>query len=131
MNAPAALLAVSVILLLVHIFLQAFFATRELGAHWNAGARDGGEMPKSVFAGRSARASANFRETYPAFLALMLLSEFYPANIMITMAGGYLWAVARVIYIPLYLFGIRYIRSIVWLISIVGLGIMLAAAFWR
>ncbi|WP_297326871.1 MAPEG family protein [uncultured Bartonella sp.] len=131
MNAPAALLTLSVILLLVHIFLQAFFATRELGSRWNAGARDGGEVPKSLFAGRAGRASANFRETYPAFLALMLLSEFQPVNVMITVAGGTLWLVARVLYIPLYLFGVRYIRSIVWLISIVGLGIMLAAAFWR
>lgn len=131
MNAPAALLAVSVILLLVHIVLQAFIATCELGLRWDVGARDGGEVPKSVFAGRAARASANFRETYPAFLALMLLSEFQPANVMITVAGGALWLVARVLYIPLYLFGVRYIRSIVWLISIVGLGVMLAAAFWR
>ena len=131
MNAPAALLAFSVILLLVHIFLQAFFATRELGTQWNMGARDGSDRAKSLFAGRATRASANFRETYPAFLALMLLSEFLPVNVMMTVVGGTLWAIARVFYLPLYLFGVPYIRTVVWLVSIVGLGIMLVAAFWR
>ena len=131
MNAPAALLAISVILLLVHIFLQAYLATRELGRSWNAGPRDGGEAPKSVYAGRAMRASANFRETYPAFLALMLLGDFAPNNIMLTVAGGSIWVVARIIYIPLYLLGIPYIRSIVWLVSIFGLVIMLLSAFWR
>lgn len=131
MNAPAALLAISVILLLVHIFLQAYLTTRELGRSWNAGPRDGSEAPKSVYAGRAMRASANFRETYPAFLALMLLGDFAPNNIMLTVAGGSIWVIARIIYIPLYLLGIPYIRSIVWLVSIFGLVIMLFAAFWR
>ncbi len=33
----------------------------------------------------------------------------------------------RIVYIPLYLAGIPYFRSFVWLISLVGLGIMLLA----
>ncbi|WP_297322486.1 MAPEG family protein [uncultured Bartonella sp.] len=131
MNAPAALLAFSVVLLLVHIFLQAFFATRELGMRWNAGARDSNVVAKSLFSGRAARASANFRETYPAFLALMLLMEFQPVNVMMAVSGGTAWAIARVIYIPLYLFGIPFIRSFVWAISIAGLGVMLASLCWR
>jgi len=49
---------------------------------------------------------------------------------MLTVAGGSIWVIARIIYIPLYLLGIPYIRSIVWLISILGLVIMLVAAFW-
>ncbi|MHC5306062.1 MAPEG family protein [Bartonella sp. LJL80] len=129
-NAPTALLALSVILLLVHIFLQAFFATKDLGRTWNAGPRDGNEKPQSVLAGRAGRASANFRETYPAFIALMLMAEFQPVDVMLTVAGGTVWLVARLVYLPLYLAGIPYIRSLIWLASIAGLVIMLAA-LWR
>lgn len=131
MNAPTALLAFSVVMLLVHIFLQAFFVTKELGMRWNASARDTNERTTTLFAGRAERASANFRETYPAFLALMLLAEFQPVDVMLTVAGGTIWAIARVIYLPLYMFGVPYIRSLVWLVSIAGLAIMLLAAFWR
>lgn len=131
MNAPATLLAFSVILLLVHIVLQGFLATKELGLQWNVGARDGDEKPKALLANRAARASANFRETYPAFLALMLLGEFQPVDIMLIVAGGIIWLLARIIYLPLYLFGVPYIRGIVWIISIFGLAVMFVAAFWR
>jgi len=41
--------------------------------------------------------------------------------------GAWLWLLGRIVYIPLYLAGIPYFRSFVWLISLVGLGIMLLA----
>src|SRR5690606_19227900 len=62
----------SVVLLVVHILLQGMTATRELGSTWNAGPRDEGFRPTGPMAGRAERASANFRETYPAFIALAL-----------------------------------------------------------
>src|SRR3546814_11739953 len=70
------LLALSVFLLLFHIGLQGMLATTELGSAWNAGPRDGGREPKGVLAGRSARAAGNFRETYPAFVGLLLAMAF-------------------------------------------------------
>ncbi len=63
----------SVVLLVVHILLQGMTATRELGTAWNAGPRDEGLKPTARIAGRAERASANFRETYPAFVALALV----------------------------------------------------------
>lgn len=66
------LLVLSVILLLLHICLQAMSVTREVGLAWNAGARDVRPDLKGVFAGRAQRASDNFRETYPAFVGLVL-----------------------------------------------------------
>ncbi|EJF91596.1 MAPEG family protein [Bartonella tamiae] len=129
-NAPATLLALSVIMLMVHIFLQAFFVTKDKGRAWNAGPRDHSGIALSPIAGRAVRASANFRETYLAFLALMLMSAFYPSDIILTVFGGIIWLVARMLYLPFYLLGIPYIRSIIWLFSIVGLAIMFAA-LWR
>ena len=121
------LLGGSVVLLVVHILRQGFAATKELGSRWNAGPRDEGLKPSGKFAGRAERASANFRETYPAFigLALALVLKGDPSGWGIL--GAWLWLLGRIVYIPLYLAGIPYFRSFVWLISLVGLGIMLLA----
>src|SRR6218665_1661505 len=110
------LLALSVILLVFHVLLQGMLSTRELGSEWNAGPRDGGLEPKGRLAGRAGRASKNFQETYPAFIGLLF-------GVLLTgdasgwgLLGGWLWFAARIAYIPLYLKGIPYIRSFVWLI---------------
>ena len=39
--------------------------------------------------------------------------------------GAWLWFGARIAYIPLYLFGIKYVRSLCWMASILGLLLML------
>ncbi|MCJ8520212.1 putative MAPEG superfamily protein [Pseudorhizobium tarimense] len=123
------LLSLSVVLLLVHIGLQGMLATKELGSAWNAGPRDEGREPQSAQAGRAARASKNFQETYPAFVGLLLGLAFAGDTSGIGLIGASLWLVARVIYIPLYLSGIPYIRSLVWLVSIVALLMMMFGLF--
>jgi len=119
------LIGLSVVLLVVHIMLQATTATKELGSNWNAGPRDDDRKPTRPLAGRAARASSNFRETYPGFLALafgiILAGDPHGFGLI----GGWVWLASRVVYIPLYLVGIPYIRSLAWLGSMAGLGAML------
>lgn len=124
------LLALSVVLLVFHILSQGVLSTRELGPAWNAGPRDEGGEPKGKLAGRAARASKNFQETYPAFVGLLL-------GVVITgdtgwslgLIGGWIWLVARIVYVPLYLGGVAYVRSYAWLASMVGLLFMTIALF--
>ena len=118
------LVGLSVLLLVVHVMLQGMTATTEFGLEWNAGPRDGSREPKGRLSGRASRASANFRETYPAFLALAfgVIMAGDPAGLALT--GAWIWLICRVIYIPLYLAGIPYIRSLVWLVSLAGLAVM-------
>ncbi|CAD7042621.1 membrane protein [Pseudorhizobium endolithicum] len=120
------LLVLSVILLLFHILLQGFLATRELGSAWNAGPRDEERQPKNAAAGRARRASSNYQETYPAFIGLLLGLAFFGDPSGVGVAGAWTWLIARIVYIPLYLAGIPYIRSLAWLVSIVGLVVMMA-----
>ncbi|AYD02802.1 MAPEG family protein [Neorhizobium sp. NCHU2750] len=120
-------LCLSVVLLLFHILLQGFLATRELGSKWNAGPRDEGVAPKSAVAGRAARASKNYQETYPAFIGLLLGLAFIGDPSGLGIGGAWVWLIARIAYVPLYLAGIAYIRSLVWLLSLAGLVIMMAA----
>jgi uncharacterized MAPEG superfamily protein len=121
------LVAWSVVLLVFHVLLQGHLSTRELGKEWNAGARDDGRKPKGRLAGRAERASKNFRETYPAFVGLALgLAVADPLSTW-GHAGAVLWFAARIVYIPLYLRGVPYVRSLVWAVSMLGLLLMFLA----
>lgn len=119
----------SVIFLFVHIFAQGFLTTRELGLQWNIGPRDEGGQVHSALAGRAARALANYRETWPAFLALAFLSGFYSTDPVLAAAGAWIWLAARLVYLPLYLGGVSCWRSVVWLVAFVGLALMAAGIF--
>ena len=120
------ILALSVPLLFVHIGMQGMLATRERGSAWNAGPRDGDMPALSPLAGRADRALANFKETYPAFIAAVLIVVVAGRTGGWSELGVWLWLVARLGYIPLYLAGIPYIRSLVWVASAVGILCVLA-----
>lgn len=124
------LLALSVVLLVFHILLQGTLSTRELGREWNAGPRDEGLAPKGRLVGRADRASKNFQETYPAFVGLLLGVAFSGDDASgWGLIGGWIWLVSRVVYIPLYMGGVPYIRSLVWTVSLIGLLAMTIALF--
>lgn len=123
------LLGASTILLVAHVMIQGQTATRERGLEWNAGARDGDQPPLGPLAGRAARASSNFRETYPAFIALALGLAVTGETGGLGAAGAILWFTARIAYIPLYLFGVPYVRGLAWIASILGLLLMLIRFF--
>jgi uncharacterized MAPEG superfamily protein len=119
-----AALAASVVLLILQVFLQAMTATADLGLDWNASPRDDSRTPRSVLAGRAERALKNLLETYPAFVALALALVVTGQSGQLGAAGAWLWLSARVIYVLLYLIGVPYVRSVVWLGSVFGLAIM-------
>lgn len=121
------LLAWSVVLLVVHVLAQGMLAAKELGSAWNAGPRDDNKQPAGKLAGRAARASSNFRETYPAFVALAAGLLFTGETSGLGLTGAIVWFVGRIVYYPLYLAGIPYIRSLVWTAAMAGLGLMFLA----
>jgi uncharacterized MAPEG superfamily protein len=41
--------------------------------------------------------------------------------------GALIYFLARIVYLPLYAFGVPVARSVVWLFSLLGLGMVLAA----
>jgi uncharacterized MAPEG superfamily protein len=121
-----ALAAFSVVLLIVHVLLQSSLAVRETGKEWNAGPRDVEIKPKSALAGRAKRASANFRETYAGFVVLVLALAIGGDAWHLGLVGALVWFAARVAYIPLYLGGVAYVRSFVWVVAMAGLALMFA-----
>jgi uncharacterized MAPEG superfamily protein len=125
------LAALSVGLLIFHVLLQSTLAVRETGKEWNAGPRDIEVKPKSALAGRAKRASANFRETYPGFVVLVLALAIAGDAWHLGLTGSIVWFVARITYIPLYLGGVSYIRSYVWVAAMVGLALMAAGVILK
>ena len=122
-------LALSVVLLVAQIMLQAMTMTAEVGLNYNASARDEPRPVRGVMAGRAERALRNLLETYPAFVALALLLAITGRTGGIGAAGAWLWLIARVLYAPLYLYGVAYVRSLAWGAALLGLTLMLIRFF--
>lgn len=116
------ILALGAVLLLVHIFAAAQAKTKQYGTDWNMGARDEALPPLNPVAGRLTRAQANFQETLP--IAVIALAGVVLAGRASewTAIGGWIWLGARLVYLPLYGLGIPKIRTLVFMISLVGLG---------
>ncbi len=123
-------LAFVLILAIVQIGWAASARTAELGIKWNAGARDGDAPPPGKLAGRLIRAQANLFETLPIFTAAVIMAHVAGKDGgPLTLWGTHLYLAGRLIYLPLYAFGVPYLRTLVWLGSFVGLLMILAALF--
>ncbi|MGB3503113.1 MAG: MAPEG family protein [Mesorhizobium sp.] len=114
----------SVVLLLVHIVWQSSSMTRDTSVGYNMGPRDT-EKPVSVVTGRLSRALRNYLETYAAFVGLALALHITGKTGGAGEIGAWIWLAARIVYLPLFAFGVFRWRSIVWMVSILGLVLML------
>ena len=110
MSTELTMLAWGCVLALAHIFIAVRFKTRQYGTKWNMGARDEALPSPEPIVGRLARAQANFFETFPI--------------------GAITWLAARVVYLPLYAAGIAKVRTLVFLISVVGIALILWPALF-
>ena len=124
-------LAWAAILGIVHILVAGNARTKELGTQWNMGARDSQQAPLSPVTGRLLRAQANFFETFPLYATAVLMVAVTNSFSTYSYWGAILYLIARIIYFPLYAFGIPLIRSVVWLISIAGLLMVLLPIMFK
>jgi uncharacterized MAPEG superfamily protein len=123
------ILAWGAVLLLVHVFAAAQAKTKQYGAKWNMGARDEALPPLEPLPGRLVRAQNNFQETFPIAIIALIGVVVAGKTSQWTCIGGWLWLGARVVYLPLYALGTPMIRTLAFLASIVGLGMVLWPLF--
>ena len=121
--------ALTILLAVVQIFLPATGRTLQHGPKWNAGPRDEDMPASNVVTGRLERAQANLYETLPLFLGAILIAHVSGEDGFLTYWGATLYFWARVLYVPLYAFGVTGVRSLVFLVSLAGLLMIVAALF--
>lgn len=113
------------VLLVVHVMIAAHLKTKQLGLDWNIGPRDEPLPAFNAYAGRAVRAQANFKETFPAAIVALLGVAIAGRTSDLTAIGGWIWLGARVVYLPVYLAGIKGLRSLLFLTSVAGLGMVI------
>jgi uncharacterized MAPEG superfamily protein len=128
MTTELGILAWGCVLALLHIFIAVRFKTRQYGTTWNVGARDEELPPPQPVVGRLARAQANFYETFPLYAAAAIIVSVAHLNNRWTAIGAMIWIAGRLLYLPLYGFGIRYLRTLAWAASLVGIVLVLRPA---
>lgn len=120
----------SVVLGLVQIVLATVAANNDLGLPYNISSRDEPpSKPLGKIAGRLRRAAHNFRETFGLFAVAVIVLVLLHRQTSGSALGAQLYFWARVVYVPVYALGIPVARTIVWTVSIIGLVMVLLAAF--
>ncbi len=126
MTTETLIILLTFVLSWIYYFMPSPFVARRVGARALVGPRDNIKPADSVMEQRALRATANFKETLPWAIGLLILVQVTGDANATTALGGWLYLISRIIYIPAYLLGTSYLRSIVWTVSIIGL-IMIAA----
>ena len=87
-------------------------------------------LPQATpLAGRAERAARNTLENFVFFAAIALVAHASGATSPKLALGAEVFFWARLIYIPVYYAGIVYLRTAIWVVSIVGLAMVIAAIF--
>ena len=121
------MLLLASILGLAQLILATHAATKARGVNWNMSARDKTPPPLEGVAARLDRAFKNFQETFPFFIGAVVVVQMLSKNSSMTILGAQLYLYARVVYVPVYAFGIPVVRTLIWLVSMVGIGMLLWA----
>lgn len=117
-----------VILTFVAVILGAAIRNREWTKEGRAiglGNRDNLEVATPM-GGRAERAANNSIEAAVFFVPLALVAHAVGSDAEVLL-GAQIAFWARVAYVPIYIAGITYVRSLVWIIGAVGYGMMAAA----
>ena len=75
----------------------------------------------SAQAQRANRALKNLLETFPIFIGITLLSLFKDVD---NSTIALFWLIFRIIYVPVYVLGINYLRTGIWAASLICLILM-------
>ena len=121
-------LTAAIILGLVQIFLTAVAGTRQHGLKYAMGPRDE-QLPVTGVGGRIVRAYHNFVQSFSLFAAAIMISHLLGAHSKYTELGAALYFWGRLVYVPVYAAGIPVLRTLVWLVSIIGIVLVLLGLF--
>jgi uncharacterized MAPEG superfamily protein len=130
LSTELSMLVAAVALGIFQLLIASRAGNSQRGLKWNVGARD--EAPKSVgkVAGRLERAFRNFLETFPFFATVVLVAALAGRHNWATIWGTEIYVAGRIVYLPLYGFGIPVVRTLVWIAATAGILLVTAALIW-
>lgn len=123
MKPELALLVWAVLLTFVQMLVAVMGATLQVGLPTLAGNREA-LAPCTGWAGRATRAHHNMLENLVLFAALVLVAVAAGRTNGTTLLGAQLFFWARLAYALVYLAGIAWLRTAVWLVSVIGLALI-------
>ena len=129
MSLELTMLLWSVVLAGAYLIIQSSLYRLDYGVLHAATARDN-DRQAGVLTGRGERALRNFLETYAIFVALVMVIELGHRSDALTVWGTQIWFWARWAYLPAYLVAIPFVRSAIWVVSAIGLAMMLCGAMF-
>ena len=124
MTPDVRLLAYAAVLCWVMIMTAAMLKTRGIV---NAGGNRDDLPEPSALAGRADRAAKNMLENLVLFTALLAAAKLGNGDQDRIVLGARIFFWARVAYFPIYLAGIKHVRTIVWAVGIAGMGLIFSA----
>jgi uncharacterized MAPEG superfamily protein len=129
MTIELTMLALAVVLGLVQIVIAAQAKSRQTGLQWTAGPRDE-PKPLTGVAGRLDRALSNFLETFPLFVAAVLIAHATGRHDWMTKMGRAALFLGPCRLCALYAFGVTFVRTLAWTVATLGnVLILLSLAF--
>lgn len=112
------------VLVLIYVSVDSFLLKGSVGNAWTVGARDNSPEVGPV-AARAHRALWNLLETAPAFLAVTLVAELTARGGAWVTWGVLLYLAARTAYLPAYLSGLPWVRTVFWQVATLGIVLIL------
>ena len=113
---------------LVHLATASFTFKAQVGNAYTVGARDEDIKPTGM-AGRLTRAQWNFLETFPLFAALVLMVHVTGEADFWSALGTQIYLAGRIAFLPLYAWGVPWLRTFTWNIATAGLVIVAVDLF--
>ena len=115
----------SAVLAFVLVLIAVGGATLQVGLPTLAGNREG--LPDMTgWVGRAQRAHRNLLESLVLFAILVLAAKVGGRSNAMTVLGAELFFWARVAHAAIYIAGIAWVRTAAWLVSILGLALILS-----
>ena len=128
MSIELKMLVWSCALALVQMLAAVAGAQLQVGIPRLAGNRD--DVPALTgFAGRAQRAQRTMLENLVVFAALVLVAQVTSRFNETTALGAQLFFWARLVYAPVYWVGVPWVRTGVWLVSFIGIVMILRQVF--
>jgi len=122
-------LLLAVLLAVAQLVLYAIFGNLELGPRYTAGPRDTPPPDLSARTGRLKRAFDNHLETLPWFAIAVLVAHVAGTANSVTATAAWVYLISRVLYVPAYVIGFSYVRSLIWAVALFAILVIIAQSF--